>query len=138
MSPKESLQRADRDSILHGRFEMWARSLRGYPQPERDMEYRRIVYADKCLRCGIFDGQVAPFRLKKSGRASPSGLIQLNWVFDAFFLPPAIAEELLKAGITGVSVGQRSIITRVLNSQTGCNCCFRPSLLVLKHQGYPL
>src|SRR5262245_53037953 len=105
MAPRESVQLDDGDSTVHGRFEMWARSLRGYPQPERDMEYRRVVYADKCLRCGIFARQIAPFRLKKASRSSPSGLIQLNWVFDAFFLPPAIAEELLKAGITGLTIG---------------------------------
>jgi hypothetical protein len=88
------------------------------------MEYRRIVYADTCLRCGIFDSQVAPFRLKKSGRSSPSGLTQLNWVFDAFFLPPAIAEEVLKAGITGVSVGP------ALDHRTGAELTDRVQLLL--------
>ena len=121
---KENRKRADRVSIVHGRFEMWARSLRGYPQPEHAMEYRRIVYEETCLRCGIFDRQVAPFRFKKSGRSSPSGLTQLNWVFDAFFLPPAIAEEVLKAGITGVSIGP------ALDHGTGAELTDRVQLLL--------
>jgi hypothetical protein len=55
------------------------------------------------MRCGIFDRQIAPFRFKKSGRASPSGFTQLNWVYDAFFVPPSLGDEVLKADITGVS-----------------------------------
>jgi hypothetical protein len=80
-------------------FSLGARAHSGYPQPEKQFQYLKMVYAGTCMRCGIFDRQIAPFRFKKSARASPSGFTQLNWVFDAFFVPPSIAEEILEAGI---------------------------------------
>jgi hypothetical protein len=84
-------------------FSIGARGNSGYPQPEKNFQYLKMVYTGTCMRCGIFDRQIAPFRFKKSGRASPSGFTQLNWVHDAFFVPPSLAEEITKAGITGVS-----------------------------------
>ena len=84
-------------------FSVQARGHSGYPQPEKNFEYLKMVYQGTCMRCGIFDRQVAPFRLKKSGRVSPSGFTQLNWVPDAFFVPPSLAEEIIEVGITGVS-----------------------------------
>ena len=84
-------------------FSVGVRGHSGYPQPEKKFQYLKMVYAGACMRCGIFDRQIAPFRFKKSGRASPSGFTQLNWVYDAFFVPPSVAQEILKAGITGVS-----------------------------------
>jgi hypothetical protein len=94
---------AENNSYNRTWLSMGARGHSGYPQPEKNFQYLRMVYAGTCMRCGIFDRQIAPFRFKKSGRASPSGFTQLNWVFDAFFVPPALAEEILKAGISGVS-----------------------------------
>jgi len=86
-------------------FQMGGRGGRGYPRPEKNFEYLRIGYSGTCFRCGIFDRQVAPFRFKKSASPSPSGFTQLGWVHDAFFAPPAIVDGILKAGITGVSLG---------------------------------
>jgi hypothetical protein len=59
----------------------------------------------RASECGIFDRQIAPFRFKKSVNASLAGFAQLGWVPDAFFAPPAVLEEITKAGITGVSLG---------------------------------
>jgi hypothetical protein len=91
------------DSYSRTWFSVGVRGHSGYPQPEKNFQYLRMVYAGTCMRCGRFDQQIAPFRFKKSGRASPSGFTQLNWVYDAFFVPPVLAEEITKAGITGVS-----------------------------------
>jgi len=84
-------------------FRVGGRGHSGYPQPENNFQYLKIVYEGVCMRCGIFDRQVAPFRFKKSGRASPSGFTQLNWVDDAFFVPPSLRDQILEDGITGVS-----------------------------------
>ena len=94
------------DNTSHSRtwFSVGVRGHSGYPQPEKNFQYLKMVYEGVCMRCGIFDRQLAPFRFKKSGRASPSGFTQLNWVYDAFFVPPSIAEEILKAGITGIAL----------------------------------
>jgi hypothetical protein len=113
----------DGGSASSGWLQMSARSARGYPQPEREFEYRRMVYGEPCFRCGIFERQIAPFRFKKSV-STPSGFTQLNWVYDAFFVPPAIFEEIIKAGITGISRGP------ALYHHTGEECADRLQLLI--------
>lgn len=104
-------------------FQMSARSIRGYPQPERDFEYLRIVYGEPCFHCGIFERQIAPFRLEKSA-STPSEFTQLNWVHDAFFVPPAILEEITQAGITGLSPWP------AVYHRTGEECADRLQLLI--------
>jgi len=84
-------------------FSVGTHGSSGYPQPEKNFEYLKLVYEGTCMRCGIFDRQITSFRFKKSGRASPSGFTGLNWVHDAFFVPPSLAKEILDSGITGVS-----------------------------------
>jgi len=116
-------KRTDGGSTRAGWFQMSARSTRGYPQPEHEFEYLRIVYGEPCFRCGIFERQIAPFRFKKSV-STPSGFTQLNWVYDAFFVPPAILEEITKAGITGLSPGP------AVYHHTGEECADRVQLLI--------
>ncbi len=113
----------DAGSTGAGWFQMSGRSVRGYPQPEREFEYLKIVYGEPCFRCGIFERQVAPFRFKKSV-GMPSGFTQLNWVHDVFFVLPAILEEITKAGITGVSPGP------AVYHHTGEECADRVQLLI--------
>jgi hypothetical protein len=104
-------------------FQMSGRSVRGYPQPEREFEYLKIVYGEPCFRCGIFERQIAPFRFKQSVGV-PSGFAQLNWVHDAFFVPPAILEEIARAGITGLLPGP------AVYHHTGEECTDRVQLLI--------
>lgn len=84
-------------------LQMSARSIRGYPQPEDKFEYRKIVYAEPCMRCGIFEQQITRFRFRKT-QGTPSSFMQLNWVRDAFFAPPKLADDILQSGITGLSL----------------------------------
>jgi hypothetical protein len=116
-------KRADAGSPGATWFQMSARSVRGYPQPEREFQYMKIVYGEPCFRCRIFERQIAPFRFKKSV-SMPSGFTQLNWVHDVFFVPPAILEEIIKAGITGVSPGP------AVYHRSGLECIDRMQLLI--------
>ncbi len=104
-------------------FQMSARSHRGYPQPEAGFEYLKIVYEKPCLRCGIFERQKAAFRFKKSIGA-PAGFTQLTWVYDAFFAPPSVVAEIMKAGISGVSPGP------AVFHRSGEECSDRVQLLI--------
>jgi hypothetical protein len=91
-----------------GFFRMSAKSWQGYPMPgglAKPHAYKSAVYAAICSRCGMYDGQTAPFRFAKSGRRELSGFMQFNGVADQFFVRPDIAQEIAKAGITGVSFG---------------------------------
>jgi hypothetical protein len=76
----------------------------GFPQPEEDFGYREATYdvSDQCPTCGIGGVQKAPFRLRAELKASHSQIVQLNWVFDEFFLREEAREGLRGAAITGI------------------------------------
>lgn len=119
----DSRKRSDEEPTRAKWFQMWTRGSRGYPQPEHEFQYRRIVYAAPCFRCGIFERQIAPFRFKKSVTA-PTGFTALGWVPDALFAPPDIVEELIKAGIKGISPSP------AVYHRTGLECSDRVQLLI--------
>lgn len=98
-----------------------AQGHHGYPQPEDD--YYNSIYSSFCLRCGVHGPQIAPFRLKRAPPATHSSFLQLNWVFDAFFVHPEVAMELAGSGIYGVSFGP------VLDHRTGDELRDRRQLL---------
>lgn len=77
---------------------------RGYPQPEG--EYQHQVYDPDgyCDRCGIHPTQKAPFRFKSEPKGRDS-FLQLNWVFDCFFVMPEVTGIFADAGVTGVGYG---------------------------------
>src|SRR4051812_22489908 len=58
----------------------------GYPQPEEGYQEATYNVSDYCPTCGIGGVQSAPFRLRTEFEASHSQIVQLNWVFDEFFL----------------------------------------------------
>ena len=103
-------------------LQVFAQGRHGYPQPEDD--YYKVVYQDFCLRCGIHGQQAAPFRFKRTDRAPHSSFVQLNWVFDAFFVHQEVARELASAGISGVSFGP------ALDHRTGVELDNRLQLLI--------
>jgi hypothetical protein len=103
-------------------FEVNAQGQHGYPQPED--EYHRLVYSSYCLRCGISGQQIAPFRFKRSQRAEHSDFLQINWVYDAFFVTPEVAANLEISTITGISFGP------VLDHRTGGEFGERVQLLI--------
>ncbi|MFY9825628.1 MAG: hypothetical protein WAM82_29915 [Thermoanaerobaculia bacterium] len=73
----------------------------GYPQPVDD--YREITYdvSQYCDHCGIGGVQNAPFRLRSEPKARHSQFVQLNWVFDEFFVRREARQGLTAAGLTG-------------------------------------
>lgn len=76
----------------------------GYPQPEDDFGYVQATYdvSGYCPTCGVGGVQRAPFRLRSEPKATHSQFVQLNWVFDEFFLRSAAREGLRRAGIRGI------------------------------------
>ncbi len=75
----------------------------GFPQPERDFGYLNVTYdpAKGCRACGIGLEQVAPFRFQKEPTQRHSHLVQLNWVFDEFFVSERAKVDLVSSGLTG-------------------------------------
>jgi hypothetical protein len=60
----------------------------GYPQPENGFGYLKITYNSimSCNKCGIKPKQIAPFSIKKSPKWGKRNIVQLNWIFDEFFI----------------------------------------------------
>ena len=76
----------------------------GYPKPEDT--YALSTYDDSyCDRCCIGGVQIKPFRLSSEPKSKRSQFLQLNWVFDEFFVRPEVVSTLKKEEITGVSFG---------------------------------
>lgn len=69
---------------------------KGYPQPADDFGYLKATYdlSDYCATCGIGKKQVAPFRMKGEPKWGKKHFLQLNWVYDEYFVPPSIWEEV--------------------------------------------
>jgi hypothetical protein len=112
-------RRSDRVMMI---LQMLAQGHHGYPQPEDD--YYKSVYPAFCERCGIHGRQSAPFRLRRSRRALHSDFVQLNWVFDAWFVHPEVATELGGSGISGISIGP------VIDHRSGKELVDRRQLLI--------
>jgi hypothetical protein len=63
---------------------------RGYPQPEENFAFLGATYdlSGHCNVCGVGAKQNAPFRMRKEPRWGRNDVLQLNWVFDEFFVTP--------------------------------------------------
>jgi len=60
-----------------------------YPQPnENDFGYLKATYdlTSFCSTCGIGLRQRAPFQVKREPNWGRCGMLQLNWVFDEYFV----------------------------------------------------
>ncbi len=70
----------------------------GYPQPDEDFGYRRATYdlTDGCDACGIGMKQKAPFQMKGEPKWGRRAILQLNWVFDEYFVTPEIWSSVFK------------------------------------------
>lgn len=65
----------------------------GYPQPDEDVfGYRAATYdlSNYCAECGTGMKQRAPFRMKAEPKWGRNEILQLNWVFDEYFVTPAL------------------------------------------------
>jgi hypothetical protein len=62
----------------------------GYPQPEGDFDYLSATYdlSSYCRTCRIGAKQIRPFRMKKEPTWGKHSILQLNWVFDEYFVRP--------------------------------------------------
>lgn len=65
----------------------------GYPMPD-DGRYEDVTfrYVDGCADCGVGRIQKAPFRMKQEPKWGKKKVLQLNWVFDEYFVTPAVFE----------------------------------------------
>lgn len=70
----------------------------GYPQPENDFKYLSSTYdlSGYCSKCGIGAAQKESFRMLKEPKWGNRGILQLNWVFDQYFVLPDIWRDVFE------------------------------------------
>jgi rRNA maturation protein Nop10 len=68
----------------------------GYPQPENSHGFLSATYdlTNYCSTCGMGLRQKAPFRMKCEPKWGKRRILQLNWVFDEFFIQPAVWSDI--------------------------------------------
>jgi hypothetical protein len=82
--------------------QLHATSHFGYPQPEDDWQLSTYDLTSYCHRCGICPVQVCPLRFRSEPKQRHSQFLQLNWVFDEFFVRPEIRVAFEREGISGI------------------------------------
>jgi hypothetical protein len=79
----------------------------GYPQPQDPEGYLRATYdLTEYCPCGIGARQIAPFRIKRAPTWGRRSILQLNWVFDEFFVKPETWEAVFRP----FGIGQREVV----------------------------
>ena len=71
----------------------------GYPQPHEDeFGHHEATYdlSDYCSKCGIGLVQKAPFQMKNEPKWGGNRILQMNWVFDEFFVTPEVWKSIFK------------------------------------------
>jgi hypothetical protein len=65
----------------------------GFPQPDQEaFGYLEATYdlSDYCPQCGVGLRQKAPFQMRAEPKWGRNGILQLNWIFDEFFVTPEV------------------------------------------------
>jgi len=71
----------------------------GYPQPRDDVfGFRERTYdlQHYCKLCGVGLIQDSPFQMVGEPKWGRRNIMQLNWIFDEYFVPPEIWEEVFR------------------------------------------
>jgi hypothetical protein len=109
----------------------------GYPQPDDgSFGYRRTTYdlTGWCEQCGAGNKQKRPFQMKGEPKWGRNGVLQLNWVFDEFFLKPEVWSNVFKPhdvayrpvlNIKGVEL--TTVAQLVVADEVGIDCEGLPS-----------
>jgi hypothetical protein len=68
----------------------------GYPMPDDDRGFLSATFdlTNYCENCGIGKKQAAPFRVKKLPVWGNKGILQLNWIFDEYFVKPEVWSDI--------------------------------------------
>lgn len=70
----------------------------GYPMPDDDFGYLQQTYNLEryCPHCGVGKCQKAPFRLRSEPNWGTKKIMQVNWIFDEFFVTPDAWKEVFQ------------------------------------------
>jgi ribosomal protein L37E len=129
----------------------------GYPQPDPDnFGFRHATYdlSQHCAVCGVGKRQCAPFQMKREPKWGRKEILQLNWVFDEYFVTPNLWREVFApSGIASRAVcntkgeelegvvqlvigGEVEIVEKGLASEV-CSRCGRQKFLPVTAGPFP-
>lgn len=88
-----------KEEIEAAAFLQLSAGQKGYPYPRPgSFGYLKATYdlTEYCEKCGSGARQIAPFQMKGEPKWGKSRIFTLNWVFDQFFVPPAVWDEVFR------------------------------------------
>jgi hypothetical protein len=95
------------DELLHSGFlSVLPGWLCGYPQPEDDYLAATYDLSNYCRICGIGKKQIHPFRMKREPAWGTRSILQMNWVFDEYFVRPEIWQKVFEP----LGIGSRPVL----------------------------
>lgn len=130
----------------------------GYPQPRDDeFGYLEATFdlTNYCARCGIGKTQKAPFQMKGEPKWGKRSILQLNWVFDEYFVTPKVWAGVfqkygipsrpvlntklaeLKTVVQVVVEEHVAVVTKGLVEETACTTCGRIKYLPVQRGPFP-
>ena len=79
-----------------------------YPQPQDGFGYLEMTYdtRDHCDQCGMGGVQKAPFRVLRQPAWGKHDILQLNWVFDEYFVTRRAYHEVFEP----LGIGNREVV----------------------------
>lgn len=105
----------------------------GYPLPDDDFGYLNVTYdlSSYCSECGIGAVQKHPFHVKGEPKWGTKQIMQLNWVFEEFFVKPSLWKDVFQDfGIEYIPVIQHNsgkvlndVVQLKLENVTCYDCC---------------
>lgn len=132
----------------------------GYPQPrDNEFGYLEATYdlTDYCVRCGIGNKQKAPFQMKGEPKWGRRNILQLNWVFDEYFVTPEAWASVFKPHgilarpvLNNKQIELNSVVQLVVDEHVGvvterltkeeqaCTVCGRTKYLPVARGPFPL
>ena len=76
-----------------------------YPQPEDGYEAETYDLSEYCEHCGLGLKQRAPFRMRGEPKWGRRGILQLNWIFDEYFVTPDVWASIFRPlGVSSMQV----------------------------------
>jgi hypothetical protein len=101
----------------------------GYPQPDADeFGFLGVTYdlTNFCRECGIGKRQKAPFQMKGEPKWGLKSILQLNWIFDEYFVTPEVWRKVFEpAGVRHLQVTNtkgvelKTVVQLIVDEQVG-------------------
>ena len=76
---------------------------KGYPQPERNMQYAEKTYGWTCRSCGLESEQKAAFRIKKELGMGRQDFVTLYWTYS-ILCTQRVVRKIQEADLHGVEI----------------------------------